>query len=253
MRIWRNVPSRLRMRSRESRINRAALRVAVALAGGLLAAPALAQVAPIATISVTGEAQVSVPPDLAQIDAGVSTEAKTAREASEANNTTMGKVLLALKGAGIDEKDFQTSRLSLQPQYAPNRNGPNAIVGYQASNRVTIKLRDVTKVASTIDTLVGAGANDIGGINFMVSSASKLLDDAREQAIADARRKAEIYARASGVTLGSPVSISEEGPPGPAPFRKMAAGMAASAPVAQGEETLQVTVSGSWAIKPQGQ
>ncbi len=253
MPIWRNVPSRLRMRSRQWRIDRVSLRVAVLLASGLLVAPALAQVAPIAVISVTGEASVSVPPDLAQIDGGVTTEAKTAREASEANNTTMGKVLLALKGAGIDEKDFQTSRLSLQPQYAPNRNGPNAIVGYQASNRVTIKLRDVTKVASTIDTLVGAGANNIGGINFMVSAASKLLDDAREQAIADARRKAEIYAKAAGVTLGSPVSISEEGAPGPAPFRKMAAGMAASAPVAQGEETLHVVISVSWAIKPEGQ
>jgi uncharacterized protein YggE len=253
MPIWRNAPSRLRMRSREWRIDRAALRLAAVLAGGLLSVPALAQVAPIATISVSGEAQISVPPDLAQIDAGVSTEAKTAREASEANNAAMGRVLLALKGAGIDEKDFQTSRLSLQPQYAPNRSGPNAVVGYRAANRVTIKLRDVTKVAGTIDILVGAGANELGGINFMVSSASKLLDDAREQAIADARRKAEIYAKAAGVTLGSPVSISEEGAPGPAPFRKMAAGMAASAPVAQGEETLHVTVSVSWAIKPQGQ
>src|SRR5882757_7124454 len=226
---------------------------AVAFASGLVAAPALAQVAPIATISVTGEAQLSVPPDLAQIDGGVATDAKTAREASETNNAAMGKVLLALKSAGIDEKDFQTSRLSLQPQYAPNRSGPNAVVGYQASNRVTVKLRDVTKVASVIDTLVAAGANNIGGINFMVSAASKLLDDAREQAIADARRKAEIYAKAAGVTLGSPVSISEEGAPGPTPFRRMAAGAAASAPVAQGEETLQVTVSVSWAIKPQGQ
>ncbi len=253
MRTWRNVPSRLRMRSRQWRIDRAALHVAVALAGGLLAAPALAEDAPVATISVSGEAQLSVPPDLAQIDAGVSTEAKTAREASEANNAAMGKLLLALKGAGIEEKDFQTSRLSLQPQYAPNRSGPNTVVGYRAANRVTIKLRDVTKVAATIDLLVAAGANELGGINFMVSAASKLLDEAREQAIADARRKAEIYAKAAGVTLGSPVSISEEGAPGPAPFRKMAAGMAASAPVAQGEETLQVTVSVVWAIKPQGQ
>jgi uncharacterized protein YggE len=227
--------------------------IAIAFAGGLLAAPALAQDTPVATISVTGEASVSVPPDLAQIDAGVSTEAKTAREASDANNAAMGKVLLALKSAGIDEKDFQTSRLSLQPQYAPNRSGPNAVAGYQASNRVTIRLRDVSKVAGIIDTLVAAGANNIGGINFMVSAASKLLDDAREQAIADARRKAEIYARAAGVTLGSPVSISEEGSPGPMPFRRMAAGMAASAPVAQGEETLHVTVSVSWAIKPAGQ
>jgi uncharacterized protein YggE len=110
-------------------------------------------------------------------------------------------------------------------------------------------VRDVTKVANVIDTLVGAGANEIGGINFMVSQASKLLDEAREQAVADARRKAEIYAKAAGVTLGAPLGISEEGSPGPVPFRKMAAGMAVSAPVAQGEETLQVTVSVSWAIK----
>jgi uncharacterized protein YggE len=226
---------------------------AAIVAGMLLAAPALAQTMPPAVISVTGEATVSVPPDLAQIDGGVTSEAKTAREASDANNAAMGKVLLALKGAGIDEKDFQTSRLSLQPQTAPNRAGPNAIVGYRASNRVTLRLRDVTKVASVIDTLVAAGANDIGGINFMVSQASKLLDEAREQAIADARRKAEIYAKAAGVTLGAPLNISEEGAPAPIQFRRMAAGMAASAPVAQGEETLAVTVSVSWAIKPAGQ
>src|ERR1700732_2913897 len=158
--------------------------------------PAPPETDPPAGISVTGEAKISAPPDLAQIDGGVTSEAKTAREASEANNAAMGKVLLALKGTGIDEKDFQTSRLSLQPQSAPNRtSGPPVIVGYRASNRVTIRLHDVTKVASVIDTLVGAGANDIGGINFMVSQASKLLDEAREQAIADARRKAEISAQ----------------------------------------------------------
>jgi uncharacterized protein YggE len=232
--------------------HRAALAAAM-MAGPLLAAPAQTQTMPPAVISVTGEATVSVPPDLAQIDGGVTTEAKTAREASDANNAAMGKVLLALKGAGIDEKDFQTSRLSLQPQTAPNRTGPSAIIGYRASNRVTLRLRDVTKVASVIDTLVAAGANDIGGINFMVSQASKLLDEAREQAIADARRKAEIYAKAAGVTLGAPISISEAGAPGPILYRRMAAGLAASTPVAQGEETLAVTVSVSWAIKPAGQ
>src|SRR5258706_13592339 len=126
--------------------HRAPLAAAIA-AGTLLAAPALAQTVPPAMISVTGEATVSVPPDQAQIDAGVATEAKTAREASDTNNAAMGKVLLALKGAGIEEKDHQTSRLSLQPQYAPNRPGPSAITGYRASNRVSIKLRDVTKGA----------------------------------------------------------------------------------------------------------
>jgi uncharacterized protein YggE len=226
---------------------------AAALAAALLTAPALAQVIPPAAISVTGEATVSVPPDLAEIDGGVTSEAKSAREASEANNAAMGKVLQTLKGAGIEEKDVQTSRLSLQPQSAPNRSGPSAIAGYRASNRVTIRVRDVTKVASVIDTLVGAGANEIGGINFVVSQASKLLDEARERAVADARRKAEIYAKAAGVTLGAPLSISEEGNAAPVPYRRMAAGMAASAPVAQGEETLAVTVSVSWAIKQQGQ
>jgi uncharacterized protein YggE len=217
----------------------------------LLTAPALAQTAPPPAISVIGEATVSVPPDQAQIDGGVANDAKTAREASDANNVAMGKVLLALKGAGIDEKDFQTSRLSLQPQYAPNRSGPSPIVGYHATNRVTIRVRDVTKIASVIDVLVAAGANDIGGINFMVSQASKLLDEAREQAISDARRKAQIYARAAGVTLGEPLGISEQSSPTPVFRGKVATGMAASAaPVAQGEETLSVTVNVSWAIKP---
>src|SRR6202047_4364787 len=220
-------------------------------AATLLAAPASAETEPPALISVTGEATVSVAPDLAQIDGGVTSEAKTAREASDANNAAMGKVLLALKGAGIEEKDYQTSRLSLQPESAPNRpGGPATIVGYRTSNRVTVRLHDVSKVASVIDMLVAAGANDIGGINFTVSQASKLLDDARTQAVADARRKAEIYAKAAGVTLGAPLSISEEGSaPRPVFRAKMTAEMAA-APVAQGEEALSITVNISWAIKP---
>jgi hypothetical protein len=226
----------------------------VATALACMASSAFGQVTP-PTISVSGEATISVPPDLAQIDSGVTTEAKTAREASEANNKAMGIVLLALKNAGIAEKDFQTSRLSLSPQSAPGRN-PNApfqIVGYRASNRVTVTIRDITKVADTIDILVGSGANEISGISFMVSKASKLLDDARSEAIVDAKRKAEIYAQAANVMLGAPISISEETAPGPVPYRKMAAGMAASAPVAQGEETLRVSVSVSYELKPKAQ
>lgn len=216
-----------------------------------LAAPALAQTMPPPAISVTGEASVSVPPDQAQIDGGVTSDAKTAREASDANNAAMGKVLAALKGAGIEEKDYQTSRLSLQPQFATPTAAERTpgIVSFRASNRVTVKIRDVTKVANVIDVLVGAGVNEIGGISFTVAEASKHLDEAREKAIADARRKAEIYAKAAGVTLGEPISISEEGAPVPVFRGKMAAPMAAGAPVAQGEETLSVTVSVSWVIK----
>jgi len=186
----------------------------------------------------------------------VTSEAKTAREASEANNAAMSKVLLALKGAGIEEKDYQTSRLSLQPQFAtPSKVTERAgIVSFRASNRITVRIRDVTKVANVIDVLVGAGANDIGGINFTVAQASKHLDEAREKAIADARRKAEIYAKATGVTLGAPLSVSEGGAPVPLFKARMAtAPMAAPAAVAPGEETLSVTVNVSWAIiRPEG-
>jgi uncharacterized protein len=227
---------------------------AAAVAGAaLFAAPALAQSDFPSAISVIGEASLSVPPDLAQIDAGAASDGKTARDAAEANNAAMTKMLAALKNAGIEEKDYQTSRLSLQPLYAPNRTGPpSSITGYRASNRVAIKLRDVTKVASVIDALVGAGANDIGNISFTVSQASAMLDQAREKALADARHKAEIYARAAGVTLGAPLSIAEEGAQTPVFRAKTAAAaspMTTSTPIAQGEETLSVAVSVIWAIK----
>ncbi|WP_425989456.1 SIMPL domain-containing protein [Afipia sp. DC4300-2b1] len=228
--------------------------VIAAIAIATMASSAFGQSLP-PTVSVTGEASITVPPDLAQIDSGVTTEAKTAREASEANNKAMGGVLQALKNAGIAEKDIQTSRLSLSPQSTPGRN-PNApfqITGYRASNRVTVTIRDIAKVADTIDVLVGSGANEISGISFMVSKASKLLDDARSEAIADARRKAEIYAKAANISLGAPISISEETAPGPVPYRKMAADIAASAPVAQGQETLRVSVSVSYELKPKAQ
>jgi uncharacterized protein YggE len=227
--------------------------VAAFAAGAVFAASARAETdRPLAFISVTGEAHISVPPDLAQIDAGVTSEARTAREASDANNAAMTKVLMALKGAGIDEKDYQTSRLSLQAQSSIAKPGaPSTITGYRASNRVTVRLRDVTKVAGIIDALVSAGANDIGGINFMVSQASKLLDDARAQAVGDARRKAEIYAKAAGVTLDAPLSITEEGAAQPMFRAKIAMPMAsAPTPIAQGEETLSISVAVTWAIKP---
>ncbi len=204
-------------------------------------------------ITVSGEATISVPPDLATIEAGVTTEAKTAKAASEANNKAMGDVLLALKGAGVPEKDYQTSRLSLSPQMTQNRtpNAPMQIAGYRASNRVIVKVRDISQVAGVIDTLVGAGANDVGGINFEVTQASKLLDEARTRALADARRKAEIYAAAANVKLGMPLSIAEGGGAVPVAYKgRLAAADAMSAPVAPGEETLRVSVSVTYEIKP---
>jgi len=232
---------------------------AVALIGslaGLGLTEAEAQLAPPPAISVIGEANISVTPDLATIDAGVTSEGKTAREAADSNNKAMGTVLLALKGLNVADKDVRTSRLSLQPQSAPvtSSGGPLKIVGYRANNHVTVTLHDVSGIATTIDALVGAGANDVGGISFSVSDPSKLLDEARVKAIGDAQRKAEIYARASGVTLGSPLSIAEEGTQMPFPHPVFAKTMAASAamaptPVSPGETTLRVSVSVSYAIR----
>lgn len=224
---------------------------ALLVSAALLAAvpPAFAETTT-PTVTVSGEAEVSVAPDFAQIDAGVTTEAKTAREASEANNKAMAVLLPALKAVGIADNDIRTSRLSLFPQSAPIKvNGPTQITGYRASNRVTVRIRDVAKVAVTIDALVGAGANDIGGVNFMVSQESKLLDEARVKAVEDAKRKADIYAKAANIRLGAPVSISEVGSGGDAPRPMRAQFKAgASAPIAPGEETLRVSVSVSYEI-----
>jgi uncharacterized protein YggE len=230
--------------------------VAAAMLAGLGAADA--QVVPPPAISVTGEANISVTPDLASIDAGVTSEAKTAREAADANNKAMGAVLLAAKGLDIADKDVRTSRLSLQPLSAPlhgSSGGPLQITGYRASNHVTVTLHDVARVAATLDALVGAGANDVGGISFSVADTSKLLDDARVKAMADAQRKADIYARAANVTLGQPLSISEEGSQAPWPHPVFAKAMAPAAmamaptPVSPGETTLRVSVSVSYAIR----
>lgn len=225
--------------------------IAAATLAALVWNPAMADTPP-PSVSVSGDAVISVAPDRAEIAAGVTTQGKTAKQASEANNKAMGDVLLALKGAGLDQKDLQTSQLSLQPQFE-NRNsgGQQQIVGYRATNRVTVKLRDVALVAGTIDALVGAGANDIDGVSFSVSQTSKLLDDARSKAMADAHRKAEIYAQAAGMTLGLPLSISENGGAPPIVFRKMAMqASAAPTPIAPGEETLHVGVSVTYELKP---
>jgi uncharacterized protein YggE len=236
--------------------HRPALLALTCLTGAALmgaALPAAAEIPP-PSITVSGEASVSAPPDAAEIEGGVTTEAKTAREASEANARIMNAVIAALKAAGVAEKDIRTARISIYPQTAPARNDPprpSQIVGYRAGNSVTIRLRDIAKVAETLDALVAAGANTIGGIQFIISNPSPVLDRARANAVKDARRKAEIYAAAAGVTLGKALAISEAGalPPPPVAMRAMAPGAAASIPVAPGEQTLHVTLSVTWEIK----
>lgn len=221
------------------------LRVACAIAAMMLAAGSVRAAEKLVT--VTGEASIAVAPDMATMRVGVSSQEKTAREASEANARQMTGVLAAIKGAGVAERDVQTSRLSLQPQYDPNKGTPR-LTGFQASNQVTIRIRDVDSLPIVLDRAIAAGANEMSGIEFGVSEQSKLLDQARDDAIADARRKAELYAKAAGAKLGHVVSITEEGSaPPPRPMQAMRAG---AVPIAPGEQTLRATVTVSYELTP---
>jgi hypothetical protein len=199
-------------------------------------------------VTVTGEATVAIAPDAAVIRIGVSSQDKTAREASDANAKQMTAVLAAIKDTGIAERDIQTSRLSLQPQYDPSKSGNARLTGFQANNQVTVRIRDIDKLATVLDRAIAAGANEMSGIEFVVSEQSKMLDQARDDAIADARRKAELYAKAAGAKLGNVVSISEEGPaPQPRPMQAMRAG---AVPIAPGEQTLRSIVTVSYELTP---
>ncbi len=199
-------------------------------------------------VTVTGEATIAVAPDTAMMRIGVSSQDKTAREASETNAKQMTAVLNAIKGAGVGDRDIQTSRLSLQPQYDPNKGGTARLTGFQASNQVTVRIRDIDKLPNVLDRAIAAGANEMSGIEFVVSEQSKLLDQARDDAIADARRKAELYAKAAGAKLGHVVSITEEGSaPPPRPMQAMRAG---AVPIAPGEQTLRAMVTVSYELAP---
>src|SRR4026208_2330959 len=137
-------------------------------------------------VTVTGEATVAVAPDTAIIRIGVTSQDKTAREAGEVNAKQMTAVLAAIKDAGIADRDIQTSRLSLQPQYDANKSGTARLTGFQATNQVTIRIRDIDKLSAVLDRAIGAGANEMSGIEFVVSEQSKLLDQERDDATMDA-------------------------------------------------------------------
>ena len=202
---------------------------------------------PEARVIVAGEGSVHVAPDYAQIRGGVTTKGKTVREATDANSKLMAAVTAALLNAGIAQADIQTAQFSIQPVYAPPQ--PQAepkLVGYNVSNQVTVTVRALGKVSDILDRMVDAGVTDVGNVAFLHSDPAKALDQAREAAVADARRKAELYARASGFTLGRVVWLTEDSglmPPGPMPMFRAQASMATPVPIAPGEDTLRVQIT----------
>lgn len=233
---------------------------APALAGAALVATAMLPAAPAAAqdsaaarlpprISVMGEGEASVAPDMAVVTLSVLREAGTAREALNANSAAMKEVLDALKAAGIAERDIQTSRLDIQPRYSqPSRDKPQEpkIVGYAVSNVVTVRIRKLAEAGAVIDKVVGLGVNQGGGISFVKEDLKATMTEARKRAVADALDKARTLAEAAGVKLGPILSIEENAaPPRPiayaAPMRKAAADMAV--PLASGENSYQTQVS----------
>ena len=206
------------------------------------------QCPPLTGVIVIGEGNVSVAPDYAQIGAGVTVRASTVKEATNSNSKVMTAITAALLKAGVEPNDFQTSRFSVQPVYAPQeaRSEPK-LVGYSVSNQLNIKIRQISKVGEILDSLATAGATDIGSIAFLVSNPSKVLDQAREAAITDAQRKAAVYANTSGLQLGRIEWITEDsGFAQPVLMRAQAASSAV--PIATGEDTLRVRITVGFAI-----
>ncbi len=207
------------------------------------------------TISVTGLGEVTATPDIAHATVGVRTVAKTARAALSENSTTMAAVLDALRSRGIADRDMRTTNVSLHPRWRTEvtENGTRAqvLTGYEAANLLRVTCRDLSKLGELLDALAGAGANEMRGISFDIDNKGKLMDEARAIAVRNARAKAQLYAREAGVSLGAVLSISEAGVPAPLHRSRAMAEMAvaASVPIAEGEQTVSASVSMTFAIE----
>jgi uncharacterized protein YggE len=198
-------------------------------------------------VSVTGE--TTRVPDVAIISAGVVTRAPTARAAIQQNAARMERVIAALRSAGVAERDIQTSSVSLNPEYVYEANKAPRLTGYTANNTVTIRFRDIGSSGQILDALVAEGANQINGPNLTIDKPQSAMDEARANAIAIGRARADLYARSLGMRVARVVSISESGgyyapPPPPPMVERDGAVMAMSrTQIVPGEQKLQVTLA----------
>ncbi len=208
-------------------------------------------------ISVAGEGRSTMAPDMAVLTFSVVKQAKEAREALDQNNKAMSDVLAALKKGGIAERDLQTSGFSVQPQYSypQNTDGeqkPPELIGYQVSNSLTVRVRDLSKLGDIIDQSVTLGVNQGGDIQFTNDKPDAAIEAARKDAVADAIKKARTLAEAAGVKLGNVIEINESGPrPQPVPVYRaamMKESADSSVPVQGGETSYNVSVNVTFAI-----
>lgn len=200
------------------------------------------------TLSLSAEGEAKVAPDLARISLGVTNQAATAAEAVRANAGQMGRVVAALRSAGVGERDISTAQLSINPQYAYEQGSPPRLTGYQATNQVTVTARDLGKLGAILDAAVAAGANAAGGASFDLADRRPVEDEARLAAVKALQAKAELYARATGYRIVRLVSLGEGaaygGPPPPVPMARSLAEGVPVTPVSPGEMTIQETVTG---------
>jgi uncharacterized protein YggE len=229
-----------------------------ALAATMIPAAALAQAAPTTVeplvpaqgtiLDVSAEGRTTRVPDLATIRAGVVSQAPTAAAALADNSQRMAQVTAALKKAGVAPRDLATSNVGLSPQYRYTEGQAPAITGYQATNTVSIRFRDVARAGGVLDALVAQGANQIDGPNLSIDKPEAALDEARTDAVKRARARAELYAAAAGMRVARVISIAEAGQnagePGPQPmFMARAVAADARTEIATGEKDVTVTLS----------
>jgi uncharacterized protein YggE len=229
----------------------------------LAAAPsgALAQTASVGIQTLSGTrldvvatGEVTRVPDIVRVGAGVVTTAPTASGALQENARRMETMRQALRRAGIAERDIQTSQLNLHPDYRHDQNGNQPqLIGYRATNEVTVRFRDIANTGKILDALVAQGANQINGPMLGIDKPEGALDEARTKALAAARARAELYARATGKRVGRILLISEGGGGmGPMPMYRdsaMAASAVSKTEISPGEQSLSVTLSVSFELE----
>ena len=200
-------------------------------------------------LDINAAGEVTRVPDVAIISAGVVSRSATASAALQDTANRMTRVIAALKRASVEDRDIQTSTVSLNPEYRYPQDQAPQLVGYSASNTVTIRFRDIRNSGKILDALVSQGANQINGPNLVVDKPEAALDEARAKAVAVGRARADLYARSLGMRVVRVVSINESGgyyaPPPPAPpmVAMMARGERDSTPVQAGEQKLQVNLA----------
>lgn len=204
-----------------------------------------------ATLAVTGEATVTRAPDMATLSIGATTLADTAADAMAGNAAAVAAVIARLKEAGIESGDMQTSGLSLSPNWSrpSEADGTSRIVGYTATNGLRVTVTALDTLGTVLDAAIADGANTLDGLNFALADPRPALDEARRDAVADARARAELIAGAAGVSLGPVVSITEGGGYGVPVVTYGSMPKAASVPIEQGEVSYSASVTITWALE----